>query len=68
MFFDPFSVAREYFNNKWGTTNKDMALTLSSVDDAMLKDCIVTASTLVWGVLMMRPAQLEACYHLLHPH
>ena len=43
-------------------------LVLSHLDAARLKDCIVAASASVWGVPTMRPTQLGACYHLLHPH
>ncbi len=41
---------------------------LSGVGDARLKDCIIAVSASVWGVPAMRPARLEACYHLLQPH
>jgi hypothetical protein len=41
---------------------------MSSVNDAQLKDCIVAASASVWGVPMMCPGQLDACFCLLHPH
>jgi hypothetical protein len=36
-------------------------------DDDQLKQCIIAASTSVWGVPEMFPAQLDTVYHLLHP-
>jgi hypothetical protein len=68
MLLDPHDVAPDYFSDELVTSDTEEALTLSSVDDAGLKECIVTASALVWGIPMMRPTQLEACYCLLHPH
>ena len=68
MFLDTSSVPPDDFSNKWGSADTEEALTLYGFDDARLKDCIIAASALVWGVLAMQPAQLEACYRLLHPH
>jgi hypothetical protein len=68
MILNPPIVSPDNFSEEWGTTETGEALGLSRVDNAGLKDCIVAASASVWGVLMMHPAQLEACYCLLHPH
>jgi hypothetical protein len=68
MLLDPHDVSPEDFSDEWVAANTEEALALSSIDDARLKECIVTASALVWGIPMMRPTQLEACYCLLHPH
>jgi hypothetical protein len=68
MFLHPPIVSPDNFNDDWGAVVTKQALALSHVDDARLKDCIVTASASVWGIQMMRPTQLEACYRLLHPH
>jgi superfamily II DNA helicase RecQ len=56
------------FGDVWVATNTEGALTLSSIDDSMLKECIVADLASVWGIPMMCPTQLEVCYHLLHPH
>jgi hypothetical protein len=42
-------------------------VTTSQCDDNRLKACIVAASTSVWGVQDIFPAQLDAVYCLLHP-
>ncbi len=68
MFLHPPIVSPDDFNDDWGAVVTEQALALSHIDDARLKDCIVAASASVWGIQTMRPAQLEACYHLLHPH
>jgi superfamily II DNA helicase RecQ len=68
MFLHPPIVSPDNFSNDWGAVVTKQALALSYVDDARLKDCIVAASASVWGVPTMRPAQLEVCYHLLHPY
>jgi superfamily II DNA helicase RecQ len=68
IFLHPPIVSPDDFNDDWGAVVTEQALALSHVDDARLKDCIVAASASVWGVQTMRPAQLEACYRLLHPH
>ena len=68
MFLDASDVAGGDFDNNWGIANTEEALTLLFVNDARLKACIVAASAFVWGVPTMCPAQLEACYRLLHPH
>jgi hypothetical protein len=68
MFLDASDVAGGHFDDNWGVADTEQALALSFVDDARLKACIVTASASVWGVPTMRPAQLEACYRLIHPH
>ena len=68
MFLDASDVSGGDFNDDWGVADIEEALALSFVDDARLKDCIAAASASVWGVPLMRPAQLEACYRLLHPH
>ena len=68
MFLDASDVAGGHFDDDWGVADTEQTLALSFVDDARLKACIVAASASVWGVPTMRPAQLEACYHLLHPH
>ena len=68
MFLDASDVAGGHFDDDWGVADTELALALSFVDDARLKACIVAASASVWGVPMMCPAQLEACYRLLHPH
>jgi hypothetical protein len=68
MLLDPSSVSLNDFSNEWGATNtEEEALMLSSVDDARLKNCIVAASVLVWGIPTMHLAWLEVCYCLLHP-
>ena len=56
------------FIDNWGAAETEEALVLTGIDETRLKDCILAASASVWGVPMMRPAQLEACYRLLHPH
>jgi hypothetical protein len=68
MFLDTSSVPPDNFSDEWGSTDTEEAVTLSSVDDARLKDCIVVgASASVWGVPVMCPSQLEAFYRLPHP-
>ena len=56
------------FINDWGVADMEEALAFSDFDETRLKDCIVAALALVWDVPTMHPAQLEACYRLLHPH
>jgi len=68
MLLDTSHVIDDNFPDDWGVNDTEEALALSGVDDARLKDCIVDASASVWGVLAMCPAQLEACFCLLHPH
>ncbi len=68
MFLHPPIVSPDNFNDDWGAVVTKQALALSHVDDTRLKDCIVAALASVWGIQTMRPAQLEACYRLLHPH
>ena len=67
MLLDTSDVINYVFPDNWGIDDTENALALSGVDDVLLKDCIVDASASVWGVTM-RPAQLEACFHILHPH
>jgi hypothetical protein len=64
----PLSVLPDDFSNEWGTTNTEEALALSSVYDVRLKECIVAALASIWSVPMMHPAQLKACFCLLHTH
>jgi hypothetical protein len=40
---------------------------MSGCDDDRLKSCIIAASTPVWSVHEMYPAQLDTVYRLLHP-
>ena len=68
MLLDTFHVIDDDFPGNWGINDTEEALAVSGVDDLWLKDCIVDASASVWGVPTMRPAQLEACFRLLHPH
>jgi len=68
MLLDPSHVVDDDFPDDWGINDTEEALAVSGVDDWRLKDCIVDASASVWGVPTMCPAQLEACFHLLHPH
>ncbi len=68
MLLDTSDVVNDNFPNDWGVDDTEVVLALSSVDDAWLKDCIVDASASVWGAPTMCPAQLEACFCLLHPH
>ncbi len=68
MLLDTPDVSPDVFSDEWDAANTEEALTSSSVDDARLKDCVVAALASVWGIPMMRPAQLEVCYCLLHPH
>ena len=68
MFLHPPIVSPDNFDDDWGNAVTEQALALSSVNDARLKRCIDAASASVWGVPAMRPAQLEACYRLLHPY
>jgi len=68
MFLDASDVAGGDVDDDWGVADIEEALALSFVHDARLKDCIAAALASVWGVRTMHPAQLEACYRLLHPH
>ena len=68
MLLDPSHIVDDDFPDDWGINDTEEALAVSGVDDSRLKDCIVDASASVWGVPTMRPAQLEACFRLLHPH
>jgi len=68
MFLDASDVAGGDFDDDWGVADTEETLALSFVHDARLKDCIAVASASVWVVPTMRPAQLGACYRLLHPH
>jgi len=68
MLLDPSHVVDDDFLDNWGINDTEEVLDVSGVNDSRLKDCIVNASASVWGVLTMRPAQLEACICLLHPH
>ncbi len=67
MLLDPSLALLVDFSNELCAADTEEALALSGVDDARLKDCIVDASASVWGVLTMRPGQLEACFPILHP-
>ena len=60
-------AGRDFIDN-WVVADTEEALALSGIDETRLKDCIVAALASVWGVLTMRPTQLEECYQLLHPH
>ncbi len=68
MLLNPTFVADDNFSDDWGATDTKEALALSSVNNARLKDCISATSAFIWGVPTMRPGQLKACFHLLHPH
>ena len=68
MLLDTSEIVNYKFPEDWGIDDSEDALDLSGVDDVSLKDCIVDMSASVWGVPTMRPAQLEACFRLLHPH
>jgi len=68
MFLHPPIVSPDDFDDDWGPAVTEQALALSSVNNARLNSCIDAASASVWGILAMRPAQLEACYRLLHPY
>ena len=68
MLLDPSHVVDDDFPDDWGINDTEEVLAVSGVDDSRLKDCIVDVSASVWGVPTMRPAQLEACFCLLHPH
>ena len=61
-------VSPENFDDDWGVVDIERALQGSGIDKARLNDCIVAASASAFGVPMMCPIQLEACYCLLHPH
>ncbi len=50
------------FIDNWCHADTEEALALFGVNETRSKDCIATASALVWGVPTMRPAQLEVCY------
>ena len=68
MLLDTSKIVNYDFPDNWGIDDTEDVLALSGVDDVSLKDCIVNALASVWGVPTMRPAQLEACFRLLHPH
>jgi hypothetical protein len=68
MFLDASDIAGGDFDDDWGDANTEQVLALLFVDDARLKACIIATSVSEWGIPTMRPAQLEACYRLLHPH
>jgi len=68
MLLNPSHVVDDDFPNDWGINDTEEALAVSGGNNSQLKDCIVDASASVWGVPTMRPAQLEACFRLLHPH
>jgi hypothetical protein len=68
MLLNPSHVVDDDFPNDWGINDTEEALAVSGGNNPRLKDCIVDASASVWGVPTMRPAQLEACFRLLHPH
>jgi len=61
-------VSPDDFDDDLSTAEAEDTLVVPGVDNARLKKCIVFTSALVWGVPTMRPAQLEACYRLLHHH
>ena len=68
MLLDRTVDADSDFIDDWGVADTEEALVLSGINETRLKDCIVAALASKWGIPTMRPAQLEACYHLLHPH
>jgi hypothetical protein len=68
MLLDPPVVSPDNFSDARGAADTEEALMLSGIDDAGLRDCIVSALASLWDVPTMHPAQLEACYHLLYPH
>ena len=68
MLLDCTVDADSDFIDDWGVPDTEDALALSGIDQTRLKDCIVAASALVWGVPTMRPVQLEVCYQLFHSH
>jgi hypothetical protein len=68
ILLEPLLVSPDDYADDWGAANTEDAVAFSGVDHVRLKDCIVTALALVWGIPTIRPTQLEACYHLLHPH
>jgi superfamily II DNA helicase RecQ len=59
-------VPNTNFGN-WMDADTDEVVALTRCDDGNLKACIVAASTSVWGVPEMFPAQLDADFCLLHP-
>ncbi len=68
MLLDPSLVSSDDYADDWGAVDTEDAVSFSGVGDVRLKDCIVAALALVWGIPTMHPTQLEACYCLLHPH
>ncbi len=60
MLLDRTVDAASDFIDGWGVADMEEALALSGIDETRLQDCIVAASASVWGVPMMRPAQLKA--------
>jgi hypothetical protein len=56
MLLEPPDVSPDDFSDEWVAANTEKALTLSSVDDARLKECSVPTSALVWGVVVKTPS------------
>jgi len=55
----------EAFDN-WPPADTERFVAMSGCDNDWLKSCIIAASTLIWSVHEMYPAQLDTVYHLLH--
>ncbi len=51
----------------WTDADMDNVVALTRCDNGCLKAYIIAASTSVWGVPEMFPAQLDAVFCLLHP-
>ncbi len=68
MHLNQTTVSNNNFSDDWGAADTEDAPALSGVNERRLNDCTVSALASVWGVLMMRPVQLKACFCLLHPH
>ena len=58
MLLNPQIVSPDDFDDDVSATKAEDTLAVPGVDDTRLKECIVSASASVWGVPMMRPAQL----------
>jgi hypothetical protein len=63
----PIPIVPDASIGDWTDADMDKVVALTRWDDGHLMACIIAASSSVWGVLEMFPAQLDAAICLLHP-
>ena len=60
-------VPPEFGFDNWTVADTERIVAMSGCSDDRLRVCIVAASSSVWGVKEMYPAQIDSVFRLLHP-